>query len=127
MIRQVNLDMYEYRGLSSDTKPSGIANGAIFLEIDTGAKYMYDEENGEWCLMPSSGGGGGGGGDNTEVISARTGADGTRYGSLKGRLDAENEDLNDKIDGEISLVKSQLEAIGFTVVDGAVNITYEEG
>lgn len=109
MIRQVNLDMDEYRGLSSDTKPSGIANGSIFLEIDTGAKYMYDAENEEWCLMPSSGGGGGGGGDNTEVISARTGADGTRYGSLKGRLDAENEDLNDKIDGEISLLKSQIQ------------------
>ena len=28
---------------------------------------------------------------------------------------------------DISLVKSHLEAIGFTVVDGAVNITYEEG
>lgn len=39
----------------------------------------------------------GGGGDNTEVISARTGADGTRYGSLKGRLDAENTKLKDEI------------------------------
>ena len=75
MIRRVNLDMTDYRGLSSDTKPSGVGNGSTFLEIDTGAKYMYDAENDEWCLMPS-GGGGGGGGDNTEVIAARTGADG---------------------------------------------------
>ena len=106
MIRQVNLDTTDFRGLSSDTKPSGVGNGSTFLEMDTGAKYMYDAENDEWHLMP--GGGGGGGGDNTEVISARTGADGTKYGSLKGRLDAENEDLNEKIDDEISLVKSQI-------------------
>ena len=31
------------------------------------------------------------------------------------------------VTGEISDVKSHLEAIGFTVVDGAINITYEEG
>lgn len=58
MIRQVNLDMDEYRGLSTDTKPTGITNGSTFLEIDTGTKYMYDEEGDEWCEMPGGGGSG---------------------------------------------------------------------
>jgi len=108
MIREVNLDMTKYRGMSSDPRPDGASNGSTFLEMDSGAEYMYDAENEQWRIMPS--GSGGSGGDNTEVVSARAGADGTVYGSLKGRLDAENEDLNDKIDGEISLVKSHLEA-----------------
>lgn len=65
MIRQVNLDMDDYRGLSTDTKPSGITNGSTFLEIDTGTRYMYDEEGDEWYAMPDGGGSGGGGGGGT--------------------------------------------------------------
>lgn len=39
----------EYRGLSTDTKPTeNIENGTIFIEIDTGKIYMYDLENEEW-------------------------------------------------------------------------------
>lgn len=32
-----------------------------------------------------------------------------------------------EIDGETSNLKSHLEAVGLSVVDGAINITYEEG
>lgn len=45
---------FEFRGLSTDTKPtteySGdlIANGSIFIEIDTAHMYFYDEENTTW-------------------------------------------------------------------------------
>ena len=40
----------EFRGLSSDTKPTddSIQNGSVFVEMDTGDVYMYDEENKTW-------------------------------------------------------------------------------
>lgn len=39
----------EYRGLSTDTKPTeNITNGTTFIEIDTGKVYMFDIENEEW-------------------------------------------------------------------------------
>lgn len=42
----------EYRGLSTDTKPTeGIVNGSIFIEIDTGKIYMFDEENEQWTEL----------------------------------------------------------------------------
>lgn len=34
--------------LSTDTKPTGLANGSICLEMDTGKFYVFDEENTEW-------------------------------------------------------------------------------
>ena len=56
-----NFILVEIRGLSTDDKPTrcynqDIDNGSIFVEIDTGNKYMYDLENEEWIL--NSGGGG---------------------------------------------------------------------
>lgn len=54
-------DLYvivEFRGLSSDTKPTVIKdnkgidkkvdNGSVFIEIDTGDVYIYDLTNQEW-------------------------------------------------------------------------------
>ena len=39
----------EYRGLSTDTKPTeNVVNGAMFIEIDTGKISMFDLENEEW-------------------------------------------------------------------------------
>lgn len=41
-------------GLSTDTKPtreynnSSIVNGSVFIEMDTGDAYFYDEENELW-------------------------------------------------------------------------------
>lgn len=47
-----------YRGLSTDTKPTvhvtptgkeeGIPNGSTFYEMDTGDLYMWDAENSQW-------------------------------------------------------------------------------
>ena len=34
--------------LSSDTKPTGVANGSCLLEMDTGTLYYYDAEGEEW-------------------------------------------------------------------------------
>ena len=48
--------------LSTDNKPTtGIANGSLCFEMNTGKKYMFDEESGEWVEFQSGGGGGGGG------------------------------------------------------------------
>ena len=39
----------EYRGLSRDDKPTeNIVNGTVFIEIDTGKVYMFDQENEQW-------------------------------------------------------------------------------
>ncbi len=39
-------------GLAADTKPTaGVPNGAIFIEMDTGDGYAFDEENGVWHLI----------------------------------------------------------------------------
>jgi len=38
----------ELRGLSTDTKPTDVDNGCIFIEMDTGKIYFYDAENKQW-------------------------------------------------------------------------------
>ena len=49
----------EFAGLSSDTKPtSGISTGSLFLEVDTGDVYAFDEtDGGAWGKIASLGGG----------------------------------------------------------------------
>ena len=40
---------YEYRGLSTDVKPTKrVGNGSIFIEMDTGKVYIFDEEYIVW-------------------------------------------------------------------------------
>lgn len=34
----------EASGLSTDTKPDDCATGSIFVEVDTGKVFLYDEE-----------------------------------------------------------------------------------
>lgn len=52
-IGEKNNLMVELRGLSTDTKPTElenglVANGSVFIEIDTQDVYIYDGENKEW-------------------------------------------------------------------------------
>ena len=50
---------YEYAGLSTDSKPTGqdIATGSLFLEVDTGDVYAYDETStGTWNKICALGG-----------------------------------------------------------------------
>ena len=37
---------FEYAGTSSDTKPTGdiIATGSVFIEVDTGDVYFFNED-----------------------------------------------------------------------------------
>lgn len=37
-----------YFGLSTDTKPNTAANGACFIEMDTGKIYFYDMTGTQW-------------------------------------------------------------------------------
>ena len=42
-----NVQYLEISGLSSDTKPTeGVATGSIFVEVDTGTVFFYDEASG---------------------------------------------------------------------------------
>lgn len=43
-------DFATFYGLAADEKPVGddIANGSVFIEIDTGKAYFYDAENKTW-------------------------------------------------------------------------------
>ena len=42
----------ELYGSSTDSKPTaGYANGTIFLEVDTGNVYLFDETAGSWTKL----------------------------------------------------------------------------
>ena len=46
MITTINEKTYEFRGLSTDEKPiERVGNGSIFIEIDTGKVFIFDEQN----------------------------------------------------------------------------------
>ena len=38
----------EYRGLSTDEKPTTVENGTTFVEIDTGKIYFYNKDDEQW-------------------------------------------------------------------------------
>ena len=69
MVRRTNIitgtidgvSYYEFSGKSTDTKPTfaGIATGSLFLEVDTGDVYAYDEEgavDAKWLKVAALGG-----------------------------------------------------------------------
>ena len=46
MITTINEKTYEFRGLSTDEKPiERVGNGSVFIELDTGKVFMFDEQN----------------------------------------------------------------------------------
>jgi hypothetical protein len=61
-IRQISFDdtpVYykELAGLHDDTKPTAsLATGSIYLEVDTGDVYAYDEDGVQWSKIASLGG-----------------------------------------------------------------------
>ena len=48
-----NEKCYEFRGLSSDTKPVDdiIENGSVFFEMDTKKVYMFNKDTKEWIEL----------------------------------------------------------------------------
>ena len=49
----------EFAGLSTDSKPvkALLATGSLFLEVDTGDIYAFDEDNETWHKIGGLGGG----------------------------------------------------------------------
>lgn len=43
-----NNDPKEVYGLSTDTKPTDVPNGSIFVEMDTSTIYVFDEASSDW-------------------------------------------------------------------------------
>lgn len=41
-------DYNEFAGLSTDTKPSNVGTGSIFVEVDTGKVFFYNQAGGTW-------------------------------------------------------------------------------
>lgn len=41
----------EIECLSTDTKPTDIANGSLILEMDTGDVYAFDEAGAQWLKL----------------------------------------------------------------------------
>ena len=59
-VNQVQDDDIRYveaAGLRTDDKPLGVATGSLFLEVDTGDVYAYDEDGAEWDKIAELGGG----------------------------------------------------------------------
>ena len=57
MTTTINEKTYEYRGLSTDVKPMEKAgNGSVFIEMDTGKVYIFDEENLIWIELSKKSG-----------------------------------------------------------------------
>jgi len=49
--REPQLDDIHYveaYGNSLDDKPTGFATGSVFIEVDTGKVYLYDEDGAAW-------------------------------------------------------------------------------
>lgn len=42
---------YDMYGLSTDTKPTNVANASTFYEMDTKTLYMFDAQNGVWLAQ----------------------------------------------------------------------------
>lgn len=43
-----DINYYEWAGLSTDDKPTKGCTGSLFIEVDTGKAYFFDEESGDW-------------------------------------------------------------------------------
>ena len=74
MTTTINEKTYEYRGLSTDVKPMEKAgNGSVFIEMDTGKVYIFDEENLIWIELSKKSGdsdtGSGGSGGGADIAS----------------------------------------------------------
>lgn len=49
----------EAAGLHDDTKPAaGVVTGSLYLEVDTGDVYAYDETGTQWSKIAALGGSG---------------------------------------------------------------------
>lgn len=108
-----------YYGLSTDTKPTGaVLNGREFKEMDTGKKYLFDAENGEWLEQPEEGGGGGGGSGGVLALHVNT---------QTGALDKTWQEIYDQINaGTICVVFQPLSYDGITGLESLMVTSVED-
>lgn len=58
-VMDLGMNYVEAFGLSTDEKPtSGICTGSVFVEVDTGRVYLFDEDNSVWHNLGIQGGAG---------------------------------------------------------------------
>lgn len=46
----------EAAGLSTDDKPVNCCTGSVFIEVDTGKVYLFDEVSADWTELGQDGG-----------------------------------------------------------------------
>ena len=51
MVTARGRDVKDYAGLSTDSKPVDAANGALFLEMNTGDIYVYNAAGETWVKL----------------------------------------------------------------------------
>ena len=44
-------NVYDVRGLSTDTKPMNLTNGSTFLEMNTGDVYIFNKAGNAWIKL----------------------------------------------------------------------------
>jgi len=54
MVKTMNMSDC-FAGLHDDSKPTGVANGSVFIEMDTSKVYMFNADSGEWVEIGGSG------------------------------------------------------------------------
>lgn len=50
-VTAVNGDYKEMAGISTDTKPTDVATGSLFMEADTGDIYVYNASGESWTKL----------------------------------------------------------------------------
>jgi len=78
-----------YFGTSRDKKENGgVPNGSSFTEMDTGARFLFDEQAGIWRRQPAAGGSGSGGVADHRELAGRDAAGQHPMSAVTGLEDA---------------------------------------
>lgn len=48
MVTPQNNSTEVFFGLSTDTKPTDVTNGSLFVEMDTARLFLFDEDTNSW-------------------------------------------------------------------------------
>ena len=109
MTTTINEKTYEYRGLSTDVKPMEKAgNGSVFIEMDTGKVYIFDEENLIWIELSKKSG-------DSDTGSGESGGGASITSNIK--IVANKDDILSTSDHNKLCILSNTGELSFKVVD----------
>ena len=109
MTTTINEKTYEYRGLSTDVKPLEEAgNGSVFIEMDTGKVYIFDEENLIWIELSKKSG-------DSDTGSGESGGGASITSNIK--IVANKDDILSTSDHNKLCILSDTSELSFKVVD----------